>query len=160
MRLSILLWFLLAFCAKAAPITAAWQPSALATSYKLQFTWPTNGTNVVVLMTTNTTATWSNGVAGVAYTVEVFAIRTWVENGVTNGQMSTASQPVHVTIPDPPNSLQIMMKFESAPNGTTNWIAQSNLIMYVSTMDYTSQMFRARMAIKPYNPLLLRIRSP
>ena len=159
MRLSILLWFLMALVAKAAPVTAAWQPSALATSYKLQFTW-TGSTNPVVLMTTNTTATWSNGVAGVAYTVEVFAIRTWVENGVTNGQMSTASLPVHVTIPDPPNSLQIMMKFESAPNGTTNWIAQSNLIMYVSTMDYTSQIFRARMAIKPYNPLLLRIRSP
>jgi hypothetical protein len=135
MRLSILLWFLLALMAKAAPITAAWQPSALATSYKLQFTWPTNGTNVVVLMTTNTTATWSNGVAGVAYTVEVFAIRTWVENGVTNVQMSVPSLSVHVTVPDPPNGLQIMMLFNSAPEPTGPWTTQSNLVMFVKPSD-------------------------
>lgn len=147
MRLSILLWFLLALTAKAAAITAAWQPSTLATSYKLQFTWPTNGTNVVVLMTTNTTATWSNGVAGVAYTVEVFAIRTWVENGVTNGQMSTASLPVHVTVPDPPNGLQIMMHFESAPQPIGPWTTQSNLVMSVASSD-PNRFYRGRMQIK------------
>lgn len=146
MRLPIFIWLLLALCAKAAPITAAWQPSTLATSYKLQFTW-TGSTNPVVLMTTNTTATWSNGVAGVAYTVEVFAIRTWVENGVTNGQMSTASLPVHVTIPDPPNSLQIMMHFESAPEPVGPWTTQSNLVMSVASSD-PNRFYRGRMQIK------------
>lgn len=146
MRLSILLWFLLALCAKAAPITAAWQPSALATSYKLQFSWTNSPTNVV-MMTTNTTVTWSNGVAGVTYTVEVFAIRTWVENGVTNGQMSTASLPVHVTVPDPPNGLQIMMNFESAPEPIGPWTTQSNLVMSVASSD-PNRFYRGRMQIK------------
>ena len=70
--------------------------------------------------------------------------------------MSDASLPVHVTVPDPPAALQIMMKFQSAPDPTGPWTTGSNLVYYVSTLDYTSRVFRGLMAVKPYNPLLLR----
>jgi hypothetical protein len=142
-----LLPFLLAWPLSAAPITASWLPAPLATSYKLQLSWPGSPTNVASITTTNVTATYSNGLPGVTYTVQVFSIRTWVENGVTNGQMGEASAPIHDTVPEAPNALQIMMKFESAPEPGGPWTNQSNLVMYVAT-SAPNKFYRGRMVIQ------------